>query len=122
VGPDDGGVQHHPFEIGLSRHGLEDLVQHAHLDPAIVAFLGPLERPKALRQIPPPTTRARHPQQRIYEQATVAARTPFTLPATRHERLDPLPLIVPQNLTFQDSLQKAALNQHFRFMGILNRP
>ncbi len=111
----------HSDRFGNDR--LEHTVQNAHPDPAVVALFGPAHRDRsAPGRSRLAATRARHPQQRVDEQPTIAARSPLALPATGHERLDPLPLIVAQNFAFQDRLQKAALNQHSRFMGILNRP
>lgn len=121
VGADHGGVQHDPFQVGLGRDRLEQPGQHPHLDPAVVAPLGCLVGSKPLRQITPPTARARHPQQRIHKQPAIAARSTLALAAARHERLDPRPLIVSKNLAFQHRLQKAALNQNRAPLRILNR-
>jgi len=121
VSPDDGGVQHHPFQVRFGGHGLEHLVQHTHPDPAVIALLGPLKRAEPLRKIAPSRPGPGHPQQSVDEQPPIAARAALALAPARHKRLDPSPLIVPKNLAFQSRLQKAALNQNYRFRGILNR-
>ncbi|ACL94758.1 hypothetical protein CCNA_01293 [Caulobacter vibrioides NA1000] len=121
VGADDGGVQHRPFQVGLGRHRLEQAVQHAHLDPAVIAALGGLVGAKPLGQVTPAPARARHPQQRVHEQAAIAARAALALATAGHEQLDPRPLVVPKNLAFQHRLQKAVLNQTSANSGILNR-
>lgn len=122
MSPDDGGVQHDPFQVRLSGHRLEQPVQDTLLQPAVVALLRPLEGAEPFRKIPPTTARPRHPKKRIDKQSPVATRAILALPSAGHERLDPLPLVVPKNLAFQSRLQKAALNQHSKTQGILNRP
>jgi hypothetical protein len=112
MGADDGGVQHHPFQIRFGGDRLEDAVQHTHPDPTIVALLGPFIRPKPLGQVAPAPTGSGHPQQSINEQPTVAAKAALTLAAAWHERLDSCPLIVPKNFAFQSCLLKAALNHN----------
>jgi hypothetical protein len=53
--PHDGRVDHQPFEIGLARQRGEDLVQNAHLDPAVVAPLHRLVPAQLPGQIAPAT-------------------------------------------------------------------
>jgi hypothetical protein len=63
--PNDGQIDHQPLQIGFARQGGENLVQNAHLDPAVIA---PLDRCvvaklfwEGLASEPPnePSTRAR---------------------------------------------------------------
>jgi hypothetical protein len=37
--PHDRAVDHQPFQIGLAGERFQHIVQHAHLDPAIIAPL-----------------------------------------------------------------------------------
>jgi hypothetical protein len=53
--PHDGGIDHQPFEIGLARQRGQDLVQNAHLDPAVVAPLHRLVLAQLPGQITPAT-------------------------------------------------------------------
>jgi hypothetical protein len=84
------------------------LLEHTHLDPAVVAPLGGLIRTKPIRgQVAPSRAQAGHPKQSIEEAPTVAARTSLAFPATRHEWLHLLPLIVAQNLAVHRQLPKS---------------
>jgi hypothetical protein len=58
VGADDGAVDHQPFQIGLGGQRLEEPVQGAPLDPAVVAPFHRLVVAEAFRQIPPSAKRA----------------------------------------------------------------
>jgi len=53
--PRDRRVDHQPFEIGLAHQRGEDLVQNAHLDPAVVASLHRLVLAQLPGQIAPAT-------------------------------------------------------------------
>jgi hypothetical protein len=92
--PHDGGIDHQPFQIGLARQGGEDLVQNAHLDPAIVPALHALVFAEPPRQIALAPARAGHPQQRVQKPSIVGAWTSLALPAARHKLLKLLPLVV----------------------------
>ena len=50
--------------------------------------------------------------------ASVKGRTALALHTAWHKRLEPLPLIVPENFAFHTSLQKLVLNQNKRANGI----
>jgi len=66
MSPDDGGVDHQPFKVGLSGDRLEQPVVRAVLHLSIIPPLYRLIRPEPLcRQVSPAAARARHPQQRI---------------------------------------------------------
>jgi hypothetical protein len=51
--PHDGGIDHQPFQISFARQRGEDLVQNAHLDPAVIAALYGFVAAQSLRQITP---------------------------------------------------------------------
>ena len=82
-------------------------IEHAHLDPAIIAPFRRLIRPKALRKITPTRARARYPQQRVKETSAIAARTALAFTAARNELLDLLPLIIPKYFAFQSRPSKS---------------
>src|SRR4029077_8886582 len=52
--PNDGRIDHQPLQIGFARHGRENLVQNAQLDPAVIAPLDRFMLAKPPRQIAPP--------------------------------------------------------------------
>ena len=85
----------------MTGYRFEQAIEHAHLDPAIIAPLRRLIGSKALRQITPTCARAGYPQQRIEETPAVAARTALAFAPARNEPLDPLPLIIPKFFAFQ---------------------
>lgn len=96
--PHDCRVDHQPFQIGFARQRDEDVVQNAHLDPAVIAALYGFVVAQSLRQIAPAPARAGHPQQGVQKPSIVGARTPLALPAARRKLLKPLPLVVPQRI------------------------
>lgn len=96
LGANDGGVDHQPFEIRLAGDSFKQSIEHAHLDPAIIASFRRLIRAKALRKITPTRARARYPQQRVKETSAITARTALAFTAARNELLDLLPLIIPK--------------------------
>jgi hypothetical protein len=108
---DDGGIDRQPFDVGIVGHRLEYPVDHALLDPAVIAPLGCLAGTKAFGKITPTAARARQPQQGIEKPPAVATRTTLALAASRYELAQPLPSIVPKNFSFHTSLQKPVLNQ-----------
>lgn len=107
LGANDGGVDHQPFEIRLAGDSFKQSIEHAHLDPAIIAPFRRLIRPKALRKITPTRARARYPQQRVKETSAIAARTALAFTAARNELLDLLPLIIPKYFAFQSRPSKS---------------
>jgi hypothetical protein len=92
--PAGGGRVLQPFQIGFARQGGEDLVQNAHLDPAVIAALYGFVVAQSLRQIAPAPARAGRPQQRVQKPSIVGARTPLALAPAGHKRLKPLPLVI----------------------------
>src|SRR5690606_29553611 len=106
---DHRGVDGQPLHVRVRGHRLEDAVEHAPLDPAVIAPLDRLIGAEALRQIAPARPRARQLQQRIKEEPRVAARTALALAPAGHELAQPLPLIVPENLAFHASLPPPAV-------------
>lgn len=117
VGADDGGVDHQPFEVRIGGDRLEHAVEHAHLDPAIVAPLGRLIGAEPLRQVTPAPAGPRHPQQGVEEAPPVAARAALALAAARNERLHLLPLIVPQNLAVHRRPPKVSVESDLQSGG-----
>lgn len=115
---DHGGVDRQPLDIRIVRYGFEYSVDHALLDPAVIAPLGGLVRSKPFGQIAPATSRTRQPQQGIQKPPPVAARATLALAPARHKLAQPLPLIVAENLAFHTSLQKPVLNQNLSRLGI----
>ena len=101
LGPDDGRVDHQPFQVWILRHPLEDPVEHTVFNPPIVSALHSLMRPEALGQITPAPAGPGHPQQCIEKPPAIAAWTALALPTAWHEGLKPSPLIVAQHFAFQ---------------------
>src|SRR5690349_25169224 len=88
------------------------LVQHAHLDPPVIAPFHRLVAAEPLRQVTPTGARTRHPQQRIEKSTVIRPRATLALAATRNQGLEPLPLIVPKliNRRDHDRSPKSVLN------------
>ena len=74
-------------------------------EQTVVEFFSSKLGAEPLRQIAPARTGSGHPQQGVDKPPAIAPRAPLALQPTRHERLDPFPLIVPKHFTFQDRLQ-----------------
>jgi hypothetical protein len=95
----------------------QHLVQHTHLDPAIVAPLHRVVVAKLLRQVTPAPTRTRHPQQGIEEPPVIGARPALALAPARHKILDSLPLVIPQPVAIHADLPKVSVESDLRLLG-----
>lgn len=60
MSPHDSAIDHQPFEIGLTGKNRQYLVEHAHLDPTVIAPLDRAVVAQPLGQIAPATARTRH--------------------------------------------------------------
>jgi len=65
IGTDYGRIGHHPRHVRLAGKRCEHPVEHAHLDPAIMAVLHRLMTARPLRQIAPPAAGPGLLQQRV---------------------------------------------------------
>ena len=117
LGANDGGVDHQPFEIRLAGDSFKQSIEHAHLDPAIIAPFRRLYGPKRSGDHAK-RARARYPQQRVKETSAIASRTALAFTAARNELLYLLPLIIPRLRLPKPTLQKPALNLICRPLGI----
>jgi hypothetical protein len=105
--PHDGRVDHQPFKIGFACQDRQHVVEHTHLDPAIITSLHYGVVAKPFRQVTPATARTRHPQQRIQKQPVVRARTALAFRSSGHKPFDPIPLIVPKRIAIHRLTSKS---------------
>jgi len=75
IGTDQGRIGHHQRQVSLASKHCEHPVEHAHLDPAIIAVLHRLMTARPLGQIAPPAAGPGLPQQRMEEVTIVSAAT-----------------------------------------------
>jgi hypothetical protein len=63
VRAEDRTVDHQPFQIGVLCQRVEETIQHAALNPAVITSLYGVVAAEPLWQVTPPTARTRYPQQ-----------------------------------------------------------
>ena len=112
--PDHGTIDH--IGAGIARHhlgqGLQQSIEHAHLDPAPIAPEHTVPFAIFIREQPPLRTRPRHPHHPLEVAPVVAGRAAATAMLGRQQRADQRPLVIRYpNTLAQSCLQKTALNQ-----------
>ena len=76
-------IGHHRSHVSLAGKRYEHPVEHAHLDPAIIAVLHRLMTARPLGQIAPPPAGPGLPQQRMEEVTIVSAATALAPPGAK---------------------------------------
>lgn len=114
MGAYDSRIDHQPFQIGFAgKHG-KHFVEHAHLDPTVIApFYGAIVT-QSFWQVSPAAARTGHPQQRVQKQPIVRARatheamrtSPYLTAASAAKRSG---LTVPSVNAALDQLQKLGI-------------
>jgi hypothetical protein len=130
MGTHDCGIDHQPFQVGLACQNSQHFIEHAHLDPAVIAPLDRAIVAQILGQIAPATARAGHPEKRVQKFAVIRARPTLTLGTAGHEYLDPFPLVVAKHIAIHRQSPKISvesdllpfgnphsLNRHYALAG-----
>jgi hypothetical protein len=110
--PDDGGIDHHVFEIWILRQGLEKTLPNSFARPTVEAHEDAIPEPECRRQIAPWRTRVQNPKYRIDEQPIVLASPPFVAFLTRNQIRDTRPLHIGEFAPNQDRLHQVAILNH----------
>lgn len=121
--PDDGGVDHDIFEVGIISHCGEQSIPYAVFGPTRESDEHAVPIAKNLRQIPPRRASSRQPKHCLKKQTIVFASSAGVTFLAGKVRLYPVPLVVLQNQTNPGQpslLPEKEFESEFRVRG--NRP
>ena len=93
---DDRAVEHQPFEIGILTEFIEQTVDQAALQPAIIPPFDRLKGAEFRWQIFPSRPGARHPKQRVDKTPIIRARPVLAFAAAGDQRQNSCPLTIAQ--------------------------
>src|SRR5436305_2303587 len=102
MSPDDSGIDHHVFVVGIARQQLENAFKDAALRPPAEALVDDLPVAEAGRQITPRDSGSVSIKNRIDKQPIVRRSATDMTRATWQKVLDPIPLVVAQSKALHD--------------------
>jgi len=108
VNPDDGGVDHGVFHVGLVRDSVENPFENIGLHPIAEPLEHGVPLAESRGQIPPGTTRSGDPQHSLKKQAPVCTRPAGVAHLAQTVRFHLRPLGVRQTQAIHDKLRFGA--------------
>jgi hypothetical protein len=108
MGPDDGGVDHHVFGVGVAGQVIQYTIENAALAPPAEALVRAFPGTKMRRQIAPWNACPIAVEHRVDEEPIVWRRTADMPLSPGKKILNPIPLVIAQSISIHWSAPQKA--------------